>query len=92
MKTHQISSAWSVRSAIHGNGKRVITLSRAPGPDGTQPAAVTAPPAGPRTRGMRLKVEFVPEELSAFKPRLRARAPVRRRVFNQPKLQFLGVM
>jgi hypothetical protein len=90
MKPKQSLSSLSLRSAINGDGRRVITLWRTSRPDGSPPRLVKHHPVGCGKGGLRLRVQFAPEQVSAFQPVIRHRLPPRRRLAYPPKLTFLS--
>src|ERR1035438_3247142 len=77
MKTNQHPGSWSLCSVINGNGKRVITLWRTAGLNGSQPRLKKIHGVGHRKAGSKLSVQFASEDMSAFEPRIRLRVPTR---------------
>jgi len=89
MKPKQPLCSLSLQSTINGDGRRVITLWRASRPDGSPARVVKHHRVGHRKGGLKLRVQFAPEQVSAFQSAIRHRLPSRRRLSYPPKLQLL---
>jgi hypothetical protein len=70
MKLSQPHACWSVQSITRRDGRRAITLSRKLRVNGSQSYAGKAPGPNQRKDGLKLRVQFANEELSAFQPRV----------------------